>query len=721
MTYVLRVARAALIVALPLYAAGVLLLWLGHAEAAPAPTVTSVSPALGPSVGGTAITVSGSGFVAGASVTIGGTPATSIVVASASQITAVTPAGTPGAAVVTVTNLDTQSSTLSGGFTYQYPAPTTGIVAPNTGSSAGGTAITITGTGFLAGATVTIGGTAATAVNVANATTITATTPARPIGAADVRVTNTDGQFGTLAAAFTYTAAAAPTVSSVAPASGTVNGGTSITVTGTGFVAGATLTIGGAAATSVLVTAPTTITAVTPARATPGAVAVTATNPDGQSGTRAAGYTYNPLPAPTTGSVAPTSGVAAGGTPVTITGTNFVAGATVSFGGTAATDVVVVSATSITAKTPAKTAGVSAITVTNPDAQASTLPNAFTYTANPAPTVGTVAPTTGPIAGGTAITITGTGFLAGATVKLGDVAATDVVVVSATSITAKTPAGASGQVAATVTNSDLLTGTLASAFTYAAPGTPTVTTVAPAAGPLAGGTAITITGTNFASGATVTIGSVAATGVVVVSATSITAVTPARESGGQLAVAVKVGTVEGSLATGFTYQGPAPTARSLTPDEGSLAGGTVVVVRGTGFLKGVSVSFGGVAATKVTLKSDTEIEATTPAGKAAAAVDVVVTNPGSPPSTLERAYSYAPPGSPTVAKSPPAGGIVLVVAGTKDLQAFIKAQKFTVGAVFTLDVAKQEWKRYIPGAPAVVNTLTAVAATDVVIVRRQPE
>lgn len=85
---------------------------------------------------------------------------------------------------------------------------------------------------------------------------------------------------------------------SVAPASGTVNGGTSITVTGTGFVAGATLTLGGTAATSVLVTRATTLTAVTPARSAPGAVAVTVTNPDGQSGTRAAGYTYNPLPAP---------------------------------------------------------------------------------------------------------------------------------------------------------------------------------------------------------------------------------------------------------------------------------------------------------------------------------------------------------------------------------------------------------------------------------------
>ena len=59
-----------------------------------------------------------------------------------------------------------------------------------------------------------------------------------------------------------------------------------------------------------------------------------------------------------------------GGTAVTITGTNFAAGATVTFGGTAATSVVVVSGTQITATTPAGSAGAVTVTVTNPERRA---------------------------------------------------------------------------------------------------------------------------------------------------------------------------------------------------------------------------------------------------------------------------------------------------------------------------------------------------------------
>src|SRR5450755_77868 len=58
------------------------------------------------------------------------------------------------------------------------PTPTITAISPNSGTTSGGTAVTITGTGFISGATVSLGGTPATGVTLMNSTTITAATPA---------------------------------------------------------------------------------------------------------------------------------------------------------------------------------------------------------------------------------------------------------------------------------------------------------------------------------------------------------------------------------------------------------------------------------------------------------------------------------------------------------------------------------------------------------------
>lgn len=85
-------------------------------------------------------------------------------------------------------------------------APFTAIsIAPNTGPAAGGTPFSIRGTGFLTGATVTIGGNPATGVVVENTNLIIGVTPAHAAGAVDVVVTNPGGATSTLVAAFTYT------------------------------------------------------------------------------------------------------------------------------------------------------------------------------------------------------------------------------------------------------------------------------------------------------------------------------------------------------------------------------------------------------------------------------------------------------------------------------------------------------------------------------------
>ena len=82
-----------------------------------APLVAAITPGDGPAKGGTSVHISGSNFAAGATVTIGGAPATDVVVESASTITAKTGAGAAGAADVVV-NVGGRTGALPGAFTY---------------------------------------------------------------------------------------------------------------------------------------------------------------------------------------------------------------------------------------------------------------------------------------------------------------------------------------------------------------------------------------------------------------------------------------------------------------------------------------------------------------------------------------------------------------------------------------------------------------------------
>jgi hypothetical protein len=164
-------------------------------------------------------------------------------------------------------------------------------------------------------------------------------------------------------------------------------------------------------------------------------------------------------------SIAPTSGTTLGGTPVTITGTNLTGATAVTIGGTAATSVTIVNAATITAVTPAHTAGTVDVAVTTAGGTG-TGSGLYTYV-TPAPTVTSVAPTIGTILGGTPVTITGTNLTGATAVTIGGLAATSVAVVNATTITAVTPAHAAGTVDVTATTPGG-TATGSSLYTYVA-------------------------------------------------------------------------------------------------------------------------------------------------------------------------------------------------------------------------------------------------------------
>ena len=122
------------------------------------PTVTSVSPNVGPPAGGTSVTITGTRFTGATAVDFGATPATSFTVNSDTSITAGSPAGSAGTVDITVTTPGGTSATAAADqFTYETPPVITSL-SPATGLPAGGTSVTITGTGFTGATDVDFGG-----------------------------------------------------------------------------------------------------------------------------------------------------------------------------------------------------------------------------------------------------------------------------------------------------------------------------------------------------------------------------------------------------------------------------------------------------------------------------------------------------------------------------------------------------------------------------------
>jgi hypothetical protein len=270
------------------------------------PTLTAVSPTSGPTSGGTVITLTGTNFVSGATVRVGGVAATGVTFVSATQLRATTPAGTAGARDVLVTNPNGSSVTRTGAFTYVTSSTTSSFtvtgVSPASGPTSGGTVITVTGSGFVSGARISVGYLTAGNLVFVSSTQLRATTPySSTTGARDVRVTNPNGAYVIKSGGFTYTTSTTTTtpppstslaVTGVSPASGPRTGGTVITVTGSGFVSGARISIGTLTAGNLVFVSSTQLRATTPYSSTTGARDVRVTNPNQAYAIRTGGFTY---------------------------------------------------------------------------------------------------------------------------------------------------------------------------------------------------------------------------------------------------------------------------------------------------------------------------------------------------------------------------------------------------------------------------------------------
>ncbi|MBI5295731.1 MAG: IPT/TIG domain-containing protein [Chloroflexi bacterium] len=411
------------------------------------------------------------------------------------------------------------------------------------------------------------------------------------------------------------------------------------------------------------------------------------------------------IPAPTITGITPNTGPTSGGTSVTITGTNLTGGA-FTFGGTSATCTVALDGLSATCTSPAHTAGPVDVVVTTPGGPA-TSTGGFTYLPGSIPPyvfVGDCSRTYEmndiPSGGTTNLGVDGVWLASNsaghdetctvhflAPVNPIDVTlwwwasdsnehwtlsfdGTLIYTNPALDVYMHSKGFPAGTPFTDLTIFHPYTNENGSVFTVCFAGdtncidfsagstAPTITNIAPNAGPVAGGTTVIITGTNL-TGGTVTFGGLPAT-CTVDSATQITCTTPAHAAG---PVDVVVTTPGGpaTSAGGFTYVDP-PTIGGIAPNSGPEAGGTSVVITGTG-LTGGTVTFGGLPATCTVDVADVQITCTSPA-HAAGPVDVVVTTPGGP-ATSAGGFTYIPQSIPSITPNsgPTGGGTAVTIVG----------------------------------------------------------
>ncbi len=196
----------------------------------------------------------------------------------------------------------------------------------------------------------------------------------------------------------------------IAPTSGLSTGGTEVRVSGTGFEAGASLLIDDVEASDVTVVNATTITAITPGSENLYPVDVAVVNPDSEPVLLDNAFTYVAPVVKRITALNPDRGSTAGGEAVIIKGVGFVDGIVVSFYGRPATDVTVLDDSTLRVTTPAGPVGPVGVNVRNPGEVPYTDENAFRYVDQPPRVVTDVRPARGAQAGGTKVTITGSGF-----------------------------------------------------------------------------------------------------------------------------------------------------------------------------------------------------------------------------------------------------------------------------------------------------------------------
>ena len=585
-----------------------------------APTITSLTPSTGAVSGGTSVVITGSDLNGATEVNFGNARATSFVINSANQITAISPARPLGTVNVTVV---TPLGSVTSAQIFNYVQPTISSLMPAKGPLSGGNTVIISGSNINGATGVLFNGVAAQSFTVTSTNQINAVVPARAIaGLVSVEVLLPSGRLNT-----SYTYVPAPVIRSISSNIGSASGGSNIVIIGQNLSDTTNVIFGGTPARSFVVNSDTQVTAVIPARAAGTATVQIVT----AGGTANSPSWYTFVVAPTIASLWPNSGTTSGGTLVTINGKNLIGVTSVLFGTFPAASFTVISATQVVAISPSANIGVVTLSVTN--AGGSDF-GQYRYSVA-APSIAGLSPASGTTSGGTSVVISGTNFTGTTMVTFGGINATYFVVNSPNQITAVTPPRGPGSAIVEVVTPG---GTIRANFTYSS--LPTATTLSPTSGTTSGGTSVTINGTNFIGATGVRFGGTNATSFTVLSSTRIVAITPARVAG---PITVDVITPGGTARASdvFTFTAVPPIVTSFTPNSGSTGGATSVIITGTNFFGATSVTIGGVAALSFVVNSPTQISAITRSGTGLGVI--TVTTPGGIGSSTELFSYLAPP------------------------------------------------------------------------------
>jgi hypothetical protein len=532
-------------------------------------------------------------------------------------------------------------------------APSIQSVEPHHGPL-GGVPIVIDGEGFAEGSVVHLDGEAVATI-FESPTRLRVEMPARSAkGIVEIRVVNADGQSVTDEDGFLYDAP--PTITGTQPACAPVQGGTVLTILGSNFVEGCGVRIDGELVPSAHA-GRGRLEAVLKAHAA-GEVDLVVENPDKQSTTLERALRYAEPPA--IASVSPTQATTSGGIEVSVTGRFFEPGAAVILGDAPVEGARRESETELRfTAPPRRELGPVDLAVVNPTGLVHRIPLAFAYV-KAAPRIASIAPDRGPNTGGTRLVLRGAELDEGCEVFICGIAAT-VTWRSREEIEVATPAVArDGLVDLRLVNRDDQAHTLEKAFRYDAPmAPPALASVSPKQGSQAGGLKAAVLGDDFAEGAIVRFGGVAAA-VTFKSRKELEVVTPVYAGSGEVTVeVVNPDGASSALEAAFVFEArPAPAIAGITPNMGPTTGGTKIVIEGQNFTRDCAVYIGRENPKDTTWKSATEIHVVTAPRKAAGLCDVEVAAPGAGKAVMKNGFRFDAVPAPVITSVSPNAGAV---------------------------------------------------------------